>query len=826
MKKRRLLLIWFVLLALALPVAARSHAELAPGGRTPHKDVVPIDDSLLERVRAGEHVPVIVGLDIPFQPESELPGVQAVQEQQAAIAQAQQALRARLAAFALESVEEFRSIPYMALVVDEATLLALAHDPAVRSIKQDHLQDSVLANSVPFIGAPLAWEIGYAGAGWSIAVIDAGVESSHSFLSNKVVAEACFSTSQQIPAYTISSLCPNGEEVQIGSGAGVNCPTSLDGCEHGTHVAGIAAGKGEESSGVARDATIIAINAGSLFSSDNFLICADLDMPAPCSVHRYSSSDVISALEHVYNLRTEHKIAAVNLSLGSGGYTSVEACDADHPAYKAIVDNLRSAGIVTIAASGNNGFINGMSSPACISSVVSVGSVSQSDNVSGFSNSASFLDLLAPGSFILSSVPGNTYDFISGTSMATPHVAGAWAVLKSERPEATVDELLSRLKSTGQPVTDTKSGIITPRIRIDQALTSETLPAAPTDLQAEAVSPSEIQLTWQDQSTNEQSFRIERRLSGSDDTDDQDGWEEIGSVAADTTTFSDNSAVCSARYTYQVQAVNEAGLSGVDDSAQISISPSDSFLCGGVQILSNSKQQQAGAPNMTVRYTLDIENIGPEEDTFTIAVSGAAWNTQAARSSITLASRARASFEVAVEIPAHASITDSDTATVTVSSQADNTQTSSSTLHTTVYAITVAPLASTATPGQTATYTLAIENPGTVAQTFVIEATGFNWSTSLTTTDATTATNTMLDSTTSSSNMLLQTASITATVAGGESASVVVLVDVPAAVESGASDEATLRVWLPENPDQQRSFVIETSTAQPSLYLPLVMLIE
>jgi subtilisin family serine protease len=124
-----------------------------------------------------------------------------------------------------------------------------------------------------------------------------------------------------------------------------------------------------------------------------------------------------------------------------------------------------------VIASGNNGFSDSMSSPGCISSAVSVGSTTKSDTLSSFSNSASFLHLLAPGSNINSSVPGGGFEVMNGTSMATPHVAGAWALLKQKTPSASVSSLLSSLQSTGTPVTDTRvtGGVTKPRINIADA---------------------------------------------------------------------------------------------------------------------------------------------------------------------------------------------------------------------------------------------------------------------------------------------------------------------------------------------------------------------
>jgi hypothetical protein len=188
---------------------------------------------------------------------------------------------------------------------------------------------------------------------------------------------------------------------------------------------------------------------------------------------RTYNSDQIKGLERVYALRNAYTIDAVNMSLGGGQYTA--NCDAAQSARKAAIDNLRSANIATIIASGNDGFTGSMGAPACISTAISVGSTQDgssgtADTVSSFSNSASFLSILAPGQTITSAVPGGGYGGANGTSMATPHVAGAWAVVRSKYPNDTVQQTLDRLVSTGLPVTDTRNSITKNRIRLDHAV--------------------------------------------------------------------------------------------------------------------------------------------------------------------------------------------------------------------------------------------------------------------------------------------------------------------------------------------------------------------
>src|SRR2546425_12543627 len=96
--------------------------------------------------------------------------------------------------------------------------------------------------------------------------------------------------------------------------------------------------------------------------------------------------------------------------------------------HKTIIDNLRSAGIATVIAAGNAGATNAISVPGCISSAISVGATTKTDDVASYSNVSSFMSLFAPGSSIYSSLTGGGFGYLSGTSMATPHVTGAWAV--------------------------------------------------------------------------------------------------------------------------------------------------------------------------------------------------------------------------------------------------------------------------------------------------------------------------------------------------------------------------------------------------------------
>ncbi len=415
---------------------------------------------MAERLRRGDRVPVIIELR-PGEGRSGftapgLLGSVALRAQESEIGRVQAVVLGRLAGLPVGNVKQYRTIPYLALQVESRGFELLGKLAEVATIREDRIRHISLAESVPLIGAPAAWAAGYRGAGQTIAILDTGVDKTHPFLAGKVVSEACYSTTGS--GYT--SVCPGGVAQSTASGSGVNC--TVDGCEHGTHVAGIAAGTSASFSGVARDASLIAVQ---VFSRVN-------NCTSDCT--GAFDSDILLGLQRVYDLRTSHNIAAVNMSLGGG--SSSTNCDADDPAMKAAVDTLRSVGIATVVAAGNEGTAGALSWPACISSTISVGSTGDGSSgatanvVSGFSNSSSFLNLLAPGQWITSSVPGGTYSAFAGTSMAAPHVAGAWAVMKSKTPSATVSQVLQAFNSTGLGIVDMRNGITRPRIRVDQAV--------------------------------------------------------------------------------------------------------------------------------------------------------------------------------------------------------------------------------------------------------------------------------------------------------------------------------------------------------------------
>ncbi|MGN9839109.1 S8 family peptidase [Nonomuraea sp. H19] len=355
-----------------------------------------------------------------------------------------------------------------------AELEKIAEQSDVVSIRKDKLNEPTLVESIPLIGADRAHRLGYSGKGTAVAILDTGIDNDHPAFGNRIVAQACFSAADPVDGST--PLCPNGSQFQIGDGAAnseaeactKDAPQPQYGlCYHGTHVAGITAGQATPefaTGGVAPKATIIPVQVFSRF--DNSPYCAG----RPVCILAYDSS-ILTGMAYSDLVADQYNVASVNLSLGGGQYT--EACDeGDGADFKAEVDKLLAKGTATVVASGNNGFEAAVSWPACVSNTVAVGATDKQDAVATFSNRGTMLDVFAPGVAIKAAITGNTYAALSGTSMASPHVAGAFALLHQKRPHSSVDRILDALKRTGKPIGYTSAGteVTTPRINVYAAL--------------------------------------------------------------------------------------------------------------------------------------------------------------------------------------------------------------------------------------------------------------------------------------------------------------------------------------------------------------------
>jgi subtilisin len=439
-------------------------AGTSPSAQTPKPERV-VPDNVRARANRDGRVRVLVELRLAagrHVAEGDLRTLAEISRQRSDILSAFDRVDARLRRADRRILYRYRTVPYVALEVTAAGLAALeAATTDVAAVFEDQILRPVLADSVPLIQADQAWGAGYDGTNTTIAVLDTGIDSSHPFVAGRVVAEACFSSTTSFSV----STCPNGTDQQIGPGSAPPC--SRPECLHGTHVAGIAAGNGDLAgqsfSGVARGANLLAVQVFSIIPDSG--TCGG---PAACM--GAFSSDIIAGLEHVYSLASSLNVASVNMSLGSA---STFSAPCDTQPYRPSIDNLRAIGIATVIAAGNSGSGTSLSAPGCISSAVSVGSTDKSNQVSTFSNVAPFLSLFAPGQAITSSVPGGGFNAFSGTSMATPHVAGTWAILRQAAPTAGVGLILDVLRQTGMPITDTRPvgvGTTVPRVNVFDAL--------------------------------------------------------------------------------------------------------------------------------------------------------------------------------------------------------------------------------------------------------------------------------------------------------------------------------------------------------------------
>jgi subtilisin family serine protease len=291
-----------------------------------------------------------------------------------------------------------------------------------------------LVSSTNRISANVAYDYGFKGQDTHVVVIDSGVETTHPFLNDKVVLEACF-----------ANVCPNGTTRMIGQGAAK--PVHW----HGTHVAGIVAGSDSSMRGVAPEAKIIAVN---VFATDG------------------STWDghIQKALEWVSSISSSYNISSVNMSLGTSTVFK-GTCDNYLPDITRAILDLKSKNIATVISAGNS-YAHGMSSPACISSSVSVSaSYSNLDKITSFSNVSDFTTFAAPGHSINSSSTSGLYRHASGTSMAAPHVSGAFAVYRSKFGIRPVDDVVADFQRYSPIARDDYTGIQVKRIDFTYLMT-------------------------------------------------------------------------------------------------------------------------------------------------------------------------------------------------------------------------------------------------------------------------------------------------------------------------------------------------------------------
>jgi thermitase len=286
------------------------------------------------------------------------------------------------------------SLPFASFVEDDHVVSASATPNDPRYSEQWHL---------PSVSAPQAWDITTGSSDVTIAVIDTGVNYNHQDLQGKCVA-----------GYNFVDRSTD----------------AMDDHGHGTHVAGIAAATGNNSTGVTGadwNARIMPIKV--------------LD-----SQGSGYDSDVAAGIRYAADNGAE----VINMSLGSSeySYTLSEA-----------VNYAFNKGLVIVAAAGNEA--SSVSYPAACDHVIAVGALESSDSLAYFSNRGSALDLTAPGVSILSTIPGG-YGKMSGTSMASPVVAGCASLVLAAHPGYVSSQVEQALKNgatdLGSPGFDTNYG--------------------------------------------------------------------------------------------------------------------------------------------------------------------------------------------------------------------------------------------------------------------------------------------------------------------------------------------------------------------------------
>ncbi len=338
-------------------------------------------------------------------------------------------------------LHQFNVVPGLTAEVTAVGLAALQANPNVAAVSADLPVQAADAASFAFIKADSARQLwGLTGAGATVAVLDSGLDfANQPDLASRVVGQACFNK---------NNTCPPTKTAQSDNAQDEN--------GHGTHVAGIV-------SGVAPGAGLAVVRV----------------LDAGGSGY---TSDVLAGLDWALANHAQLNLKVINLSLGGGSYPATcDEADANTLLYAAAATAAREAGLALFAAAGNNGQTSALLAPACISGVQAVGNVYHAPldsmrwpgctdtavtpgQVACSSNSSPALDLLAPGTRIVSAWLGGGQAEESGTSMAAPHAAGVAALLWQAAPNLSPAEVESILKETGTPVTDARNGRVTPQI--------------------------------------------------------------------------------------------------------------------------------------------------------------------------------------------------------------------------------------------------------------------------------------------------------------------------------------------------------------------------
>jgi hypothetical protein len=370
-------------------------------------------------------------------------------------------------------------------------------------IKKINVKQIFLQDTVNIVNASRTWNLKVNGVNLTgkyetVCVVDTGINYSHPDLGGgfgngyKVIAGYDFCADND----NCTTTDPYPEDVN----------------GHGTHVAGIIAANGRIK-GIAPDANIVAIKVCNSAGS-----CWD--------------DDIKAGIDWCVNNASAFNISVISISLGGGLYNSY--CDyVDDPLnitqsiHNAIANN-----ISVIAASGNNYNTTHIASPACMENVTAVAATNKDDTVAAYSNRNNLTDLLAPGTNINSTVPGG-YGTKSGTSMATPHVSGAFLLVRQfkrleKQQLLTPRQLQDALNQSGKTIYDSGSGLNFSRIDVYNAIVSldETPPrinfVIPTpsnnslinqsyitiNVSIDEISPDTLILVWNNGTETNESFSL------------------------------------------------------------------------------------------------------------------------------------------------------------------------------------------------------------------------------------------------------------------------------------------------------------------------------
>ena len=305
----------------------------------------------------------------------------------------------------LEEVQETDEEDMILVTVSEEELEELEGYKDIDEISYAPQIRAILSDSVPLINATAAWSlqlnnINITGVDETACIIDSGIDFTHPDLvgKNKTCVIDCF-----------NQACT--EDCSIGDDNG-----------HGTHVAGIVAAVGVKN-GVGPNISLIGVKVLDLNGNGH---------------STNAEADLTNAINWCVENRIAYNISVISMSLGTLSlYTST--CDSTFTSsWTKAINNATTYNISVVSATGNDASSTGINAPACIANSVAVGGTDDNDDFYANTNKNALTDFFAPGVGIISTVPtggcllcdASGYKSLTGTSMSTPHVSGAFALIR------------------------------------------------------------------------------------------------------------------------------------------------------------------------------------------------------------------------------------------------------------------------------------------------------------------------------------------------------------------------------------------------------------